>query len=171
MNKFYAGIGSRQTPLDIQSEMTDIARGLWTLGYTLRSGAAEGADEAFERGSCDRAEIYLPWANFRQRQITLVSWMSTKVLLPPNPKWASSIARLHHPAWDKLSIGARALMTRNTCQVLGPPRSEFIVCWTPEGKPVGGTGQALRIAKAHNIPVFNLAVIADRRALTAKYGV
>jgi hypothetical protein len=37
------------------------------------------------------------------------------------------------------------------------------LCWTPDGsldgqgRRVGGTGQALRIAHHHGIPVFNLA--------------
>jgi hypothetical protein len=33
---------------------------------------------------------------------------------------------------------------------------EFVICWTSNGKDSGGTGQAIRIAKAFDIPVFNL---------------
>lgn len=29
------------------------------------------------------------------------------------------------------------------------------MCWTPEGKITGGTGQALRIAKHYEIPILN----------------
>jgi hypothetical protein len=32
----------------------------------------------------------------------------------------------------------------------------FIVCYTPGGSGQGGTGQALRVARAYNIPVTDL---------------
>ena len=49
--KYYAGIGSRKTPKDICELMTRVARYLYFKGYTLRSGAADGADTAFEIGA------------------------------------------------------------------------------------------------------------------------
>ena len=39
--------------------------------------------------------------------------------------------------------------------------SKFVVCWPKKGFGVGGTGQALRIAKEHNIPVFDAGVFDD----------
>ena len=65
----------------------------------------------------------------------------------------------YHPNWDNLSQGAKKLMARNACQVFGITGDQpvdFIICWTPNGEITGGTGQALRIAKDFNIPVFNL---------------
>lgn len=50
-------------------------------------------------------------------------------------------------------------MLRNTYQVLGPDlktHSEFVLCWTPSGRGEGGTGQAIRIARAYHIPVYDL---------------
>lgn len=44
---FYTGIGSRQTPPEILKMMTKIATQLESKGWVLRSGGAEGADEAF----------------------------------------------------------------------------------------------------------------------------
>ena len=44
-------------------------------------------------------------------------------------------------------------------QVLGKTMSEpakMVVAWTPGGQIVGGTGQALRIAQSHGIPIRNL---------------
>jgi hypothetical protein len=32
----------------------------------------------------------------------------------------------------------------------------MVICWTSRGLGGGGTGQAIRIAKAHKIPVFDL---------------
>ena len=50
-------------------------------------------------------------------------------------------------------------MARNCHQVLGQDLKtpvDFIVCWTKDGGESGGTGQALRIARDLNIPVYNL---------------
>ena len=47
---YYTGIGSRRTPNDIQAKMANLANLLASKEYSLYSGAAEGADKAFERG-------------------------------------------------------------------------------------------------------------------------
>lgn len=61
--KYYAGIGSRNTPADILDLMTHLARRLDSRGYTLRSGGADGADAAFERGAMldTPSEFILCW--------------------------------------------------------------------------------------------------------------
>jgi len=51
--KFYSGIGSRTTPLEVQALCTRIAAQLEKAGYVLRSGGAEGADKAFAAGVLD----------------------------------------------------------------------------------------------------------------------
>ena len=75
MNKTYAGIGSRETPDDIIEFMMKCGAYLANKGYTLRSGGADGADLAFERG-CDKydgiKEIYLPWTGFNGSKSKLV---------------------------------------------------------------------------------------------------
>jgi hypothetical protein len=51
------------------------------------------------------------------------------------------------------------MMGRNSYQMLGSDlkiKTDFVICWTPGGKMVGGTGQALRMAAYYGIPVFNL---------------
>jgi hypothetical protein len=155
--RFYAGIGSRETPKDILVWMESIAANLETMGYTLRSGGAAGADMAFENGVQDEINqrIYLPWHKFNQRK---------GIVMGSVPEY-TRIAQQFHPAWSRLSPGARMLMTRNVAQVLGfwpePQMSDFVICWTPEGKGGGGTGQAVRIAKANGIRVFDLAIEAD----------
>ena len=45
--KYYSGVGSREVPKEIGELMTKIAVKLEELGYSLRSGAAEGSDSAF----------------------------------------------------------------------------------------------------------------------------
>lgn len=152
--KYYAGIGSRKTPDDVLVQMVAIARDLRRRGYTLRSGGAPKADTAFERGSGEDNEIYLPWAKFNDHPRGIVI---------KGMRWrqAAALSAKYHPAWGRLSRGGRMLHTRNVFQVLGPELNqpaEFIVCWTENGRLEGGTAQALRIAMdpKWDIPIFNL---------------
>lgn len=146
--KYYAGIGSRETPDSVLLTMIEAAQNLAAQGYTLRSGGADGADSAFELGA-NLKEIWLPWLGFNG---------SDSKLLPT--KEAFIMAGKFHPAWHKCSAAARKLHARNCHQVLGKDLatpSEFIMCWTKGALGGGGTGQAIRIAKAHNVPVYDLA--------------
>lgn len=146
--KYYAGIGSRETPKDAYDWMVDTGYRLEDLGYTLRSGGADGADTAFEM-IVNRKEIFLPWEGFNNNP-------SPYYVIPPD---AFIIAAKYHPYYMKLKDSVKALMARNVQQVLGPTldnHSEFVLCWTKDGKASGGTGQAIRIAEAYNIPVFNI---------------
>lgn len=148
MKKFYAGIGSRETPENIINFMTQIAFCLSSEGYVLRSGGADGADIAFEKGASFK-EIFLPWKGFNNSKSPFV----------PITKEAEDIARKFHPIYDQLKQGAQKLHSRNVYQVLGKDLKspvEFIICWTKDGKSSGGTGQALRIAQAYNIKIYNL---------------
>ena len=114
--KYYAGIGSRETPQEFLEFFTKLAKFLFSKGYTLRSGGAYGSDCAFE------------------------------------------IASKYHPRWNYLSQGAKFLQARNSHQILGwdlNTPSDFVICWTKGGKGQGGTGQALRLARDYNIPIFD----------------
>ena len=151
MIKKYAGIGSRNTPMNILNIMTGIAYHFSKYDVVLRSGGAHGADTAFEEG-CDQSngkkEIFLPWKDFNDNKSELY-----------NPtKEAYEIARNFHPYWQGLDASVKKLMARNTHQVLGKTCSDpcdIVICWTlNENK--GGTSQALRIAKAYNIPIVNI---------------
>ena len=150
-NLIYSGIGSRETPKDICKIFESIGEELAKRKFLLRSGGAQGADEAFEIG-CKKIngfrDIYLPWAKFRNND---------SMLYDVTPE-AVELAEKFHPAWDKLSDSGKQLMARNSFQILGDDLktpSDFVVCWTLDGKPVGGTAQAIRIAEYYNIPIFN----------------
>ena len=181
--KYYAGVGSRDTPPEVLARMTGIATKLYYLGYVLRSGGAPGADQAFEAGvdlrydqrseiaKCSRRaeeqgvdcgicplpacpyvrkEIYLPWKGFNGRADGLIPI-----------EWAAAIqmASIFHPNWAACSQGARKLHARNCFQVLGQDLetpAEFVACWTKGGKGGGGTGMAIRIARAKGILVYDL---------------
>lgn len=159
MNTCYAGIGSRTTPLPIQRGMTRIAQRLAARGFTLRSGAADGADTAFEAGAGAK-EIFVPWKGFGA---------SKEGVVIPLTNESVALTRRFHPAYDRLSPAVRRLMIRNAHQVLGADLESpvaFVLCWTPGGRGEGGTGQAIRIARAHDIPVFDLG-FGCRKVLNA----
>lgn len=147
MYNAYTGIGSRETPKEALDIFTQIAEVLDILGYKLRSGGADGADTAFELGSSDK-EIYIPWAGFN-KSTSRYHNVSDEAL---------HMASKYHPYWDKCSPGAKKLHARNCYQVLGydlKTPTSFIICYTKGGKGGGGTGQALRVAKDHNIKIFD----------------
>lgn len=161
--KIYTGIGSRETPYEIQGVMWGLASELAKDGWTLRSGAAPGADSAFERGALHdqgKMEIYLPWSGFENRHGGLPYYVADTI---PGYWEAEQIAAQFHPAWNRLKQGARKLHTRNVYQVVGrslTEPSDMILCWTKDGLRGGGTGQALRINAGliQPIPVFDLAI-------------
>jgi len=147
--KYPAGIGSRETPNDILAIMNKVAIVLERDGWVLRSGGASGADEAFA-SSVRNKVIYLPWKNF--------NGIKDNVIVPTN---GYIIAEELHPAWDKCSEGAKKLHSRNVNQILGNDLKtpvEMVICWTKNGKEVGGTATAVRLAKSKGIKVLNLAI-------------
>lgn len=165
----YTGIGSRQTPPDVLALMTVIARALAAQGFVLRSGGAVGADRAFELGSIAR-DIYIPFDGFNGYSSGRAStsprsgsfFCSVRL---PTPE-AYVLAAKYHRAWARLSTAGQALIARNGHQVLGADLktpARFVLCWTPDGatdrttSKTGGTGQAVRVANAHGVKVWNLA--------------
>ena len=161
--KYYAGIGSRITPPETLTAMRSAAKAMVKAGAVLRTGGSTGADQAFFDGLTDiqgkdpdLLEIYPPYNGFNGFQF------DGKVVFGPPTKEARLMAKKYHPNWGMLGDLGRDFHARNCYQVLGfdlKTPADFIICWTPNGKPVGGTAQAIRIAEEHNIPVFNLASI------------
>ena len=151
MNKIYTGIGARLTPPDTLKTMREIAKFLAKKGWTLRSGGADGADSAFEKGSDEEAgkkEIFLPWKGFNN---------NPSQLLWPQAAW--KIAEEIHPEWDKCSVNAKCLHSRNVPQVVGyelDKPSDFLICWTENGEEKGGTRTAIMLAKKYKVKIFNL---------------
>lgn len=149
----YAGIGSRQTPDVVLQVMSYIGKVLSTHGFTLRSGGADGADSAFAQDvPVELQEIYIPWKNFNK---------VVNGIVDGNVNDAEKIVKYIHPAWERCSIGARKLHSRNVFQILGPEPInnpilvEFVCCYTKDGVVQGGTATAINLAKQHNKPVFN----------------
>ncbi len=152
--RIFAGIGSRSTPPIIETQIKEISKRFNKLGYTLRSGGADGSDVMWERFMHKR-EIYLPWKGFNSNLSPLyLDNISENALCK-----AYHLAEEFHPYWNNLKQGAEKLMARNSMQIFGKDmnkKCDIVVCYTSDGKASGGTGQAMRIAKNYNIPIFNL---------------
>lgn len=145
MIKYYTGVGSRETPDSILNLMKMISKRLETEGFILRTGDAQGADKSFRDGviEANNKEIYVA-KDSKQSDY----YITEKI----------------HPAWHNCSEFAKKLHTRNLYQVKGIDldlRSEFLLCWTKDGKDVGGTRTAIIFARQNEIPVFNLAKKED----------
>jgi hypothetical protein len=164
----YAGIGSRATPSGVPALMEELAARLARRGLVLRTGISPGVDQAFFRGAraaAGHVELYLPWPGFRADVWSGSQGREVRVLTAPTPA-AQELAARFHPHWRSLAPRERLLLARDGHEVLGADLASparFVACWTAEGSLDGsgvyddGTGQALRIAHAHGIPVFNLA--------------
>ncbi len=163
MTRHYTGIGARVTPGYVLELMTQIAKYKGDRNWCLRSGAARGADLAFQRGAKQK-EIFLPWNNFNGFSVNMSGFFDASEL--PKYDEAEKIAEKYHPKWKRLSESARQMMSRNVYQVLGPDLntvSSDIICWTEDRatfhttSKTGGTGQALRIGIDYGATVHNLA--------------
>lgn len=176
-----AGVGSRSTPLDVLKDMRFIGEKIRDAGGWIRSGGAMGADRAFEEGARSRCIVYLPWPQNGEAARFHRMTEAKCFLFDDADQEAKDRARrsvyLYHPAPEALKFAGRRLHSRNYFQVMGTneQRVDAVVCWTRiiGDKPQGGTAQAIRIARAHDIPVYNMAVKAwrDPRSILEKLGV
>lgn len=151
--KYYAGIGPRKTPADVQNVMTDIARQLVPTGWCLRSGHANGADRAFERGAVNK-QIFLPWEGFNGGYSNRINVAYREIC-----DQQFDIAKKHHPAWNRCSPAAQRLLCRNVPIILGETLDDPVTCvitWLPEPTYQGGTRHALNIAETYGVRVFDL---------------
>lgn len=164
--KAYAGVGWRYSSNRILRHCRAIGTWLAKCDLTLRSGGADGCDLAFEVG-CDAVlgnkEIYLA-----EECREMSEWAQLRKIEPRREGRTSIIhdqafviAERFHPRPDRLGYYAKRLMARNSHQVLGKNLDDpvdFLVCHTDQGKVQGGTAQAIRIANAYGIEVFNIAI-------------
>jgi hypothetical protein len=148
------GIGSRETPQNILAEMQKIGVHCKRNKVFVRSGHADGADYAFECGAQEYCIVYIPWRTFNS-QLTM---FGKPVVVHYTDKIRETVYK-HHPRPDTLSFAVQKIMGRNAAQVLSEflnVPSDYVVCWTKDGRDSGGTGQAIRIATANKIPVINM---------------
>lgn len=163
-SRYYAGIGSRQTPESSQRLITEVAEQLERQGYTLRSGGAQGADTFFELAAT-RCQIFLPWRRFNDRDVPVQFQSPSQDAIALASETISGFATRPQPV--------QMLLARNMHQVLGLTLDapvDFVVCWTPAGKVQGGTAHAIRLARNKDIPVYNLARPKERDSLLEQLG-
>ena len=156
--KIYTGIGSRQTPSETIKLIHRISIKMNEMNFLLRSGGADGSDSAFEEFSTNK-EIYLPWDGFNGRNHDGESYFD--YLQCPAWSLAKTSVDAFHPKPESLSAAGRRLMARNSMQIFGrdyKSPTNVVICWTKGGKEIGGTSQALRIARSAGIPILNLGI-------------
>lgn len=145
MNRIYTGVGSRETPNDVCQAFISIANYLAKNKFTLRSGAAPGADENFEIGCCQQnglKEIYLPWQYFNASKSTLYTVTEEAYI----------IAEDYFNNFSNFKSATKKLLARDIYQVIGKnfiTPSDFVLCYTEGGKLKGGTATAIKIGRAH----------------------
>lgn len=158
----YAGIGARKTPPEIQNQMRDIAAVLSARKWHLRTGGADGADNAFWLGSAKAHTLYLPWNGFNGHRQSLYGF---KKMHMDNCgitvlQQIEALLMELYPNFHTRSEAVKRLHIRNGLIMLGhnlSPKSKMVICWTPNGEKIGGTGIAISLANYYRIPVFNLA--------------
>ncbi len=178
LSKYYAGIGSRNITRQEALFLAKIGFCLALSGYTACTGGADGSDTGFEFGAraaydhtanvfnldgSDYTRVlrcFLPWSGFNGRTVK-------PGYVVGGTGGAMAYTAPFHGNWDKLPQGARKMMARNANQILLDNLDipvKFVICVTPDGAynaamtsyKTGGTGQAIRIADANNIQVFNI---------------
>lgn len=157
---FYTGIGSRETPKEICELITMVAAKLASLGWIVRTGGAQGADEAFLAGCNGRTENFIPWKGFGQYggQIPNLdrNWEYLQSVDDVNPLIHSRTTR----NLDKYK-GFWKLQARNVSQVLGlnlDNPSKFCILYAPTTSTgvTGGTNTAYQVAIQSGVKCFNL---------------
>lgn len=156
---FYAGIGQRKVPKSVQSHMTSLAKRLNKMNFTLRSGDAEGSDQAFQSGAGRNASIFKASSENTLSESAVGNVTFFDKMSDAEQKAAyDSIARLHPSGGSISDNHSRNLLARDYFQVIGTGGlvdSAFIACYADQNE--GGTWQAIRIARERGIPVFNAA--------------
>lgn len=178
---YYAGVGTRhlENHPGVAEAMTKLAKRLADMGWVLRSGHADGSDQAFEVGAGNRSNIYMPYKNFNSKTMKplgyAVTFRDEHVTDEDRRRAEDSVIRYHpngeglRRKWEESQreggdkgkgFGYEA-MRRNYFQVMGTngePESAFVACFSDAP---GGTDQAIAIARDRGIPVFNAAEYDD----------
>ena len=144
----YAGIGSRETPVPITKEMVELAKELEGLGFTVNTGTAVRADEAFRKGATKKNVFGKEDATDQTKAIARE--------IHPNP---TAVDNMDAKYGEGSTERAWQMHARNTNQVFGKNLDtpvDFVIAWTKDGGPTGGTGQAIRYATLKGIPVINM---------------
>lgn len=162
MNRIIACIGSRETPAVVLDWMVETGAALMRAGYDIRSGNAQGADQAWARGgnSVDptRVTLCLPWEGFEEKAI--VPGNIVRVFRLAESDHYVRDVRDTHPNFAALSSGAVLLHARNAMIVDGAHL--VLGALNPDKTGGGGTGGAFRLAHRYKAAALNVADASTR---------
>ena len=207
----YAGVGSRGTPAIFNFFCSLVGEYAAMRGMALWSGDCHGPDRSFYHGQMEAVRkgydvpvgmIWKAWpghnANLnyllkarRPIDYQMFSECSMavqnecrRILFEVKPKlkdkWGAFNTRTGRPV---MGNGAKALLSRDVLQVLGPmlltPEDPdyqkadmvFLYCEEINGVPQGGTATAYLIAKKNGIPVYNFYFEENRRRIAEWLGI
>jgi predicted Rossmann-fold nucleotide-binding protein len=163
--KIYAGIGSRRLSLCESDFCHDIGKWMAKEGWTLKTGACTGADQAFAEGALSgggKVILWLPWYDYERdwTRKAMISGMVTTRVLEPSDTAAMESVDQYHPNPGALTETTRRLHARNYLITRG---CRFVVAYpkTKNGQ-LGGTGQGIRVAEGLGIDVVRLDKSKDR---------
>jgi hypothetical protein len=152
----YAATGNKEMPESFKPLIQRIGRNLEKAGYMLRTGGMEGLEDVIEK-SATKLELHLPFKDFdgKNSKFTYTS------------DFVKGIAKMFHTSFDTLKPVVQTFLAKNVRLVLGKDGKSpalFLVVWTEDGAETaaektfktGNSGNAIAIANAIKIPVFNL---------------
>jgi hypothetical protein len=163
-----ACIGSRELSEHELSTCEKLGWWIARCGHELHSGNATGADQAYARGANqvnpELVHLHIPWYRYERAAICNgnIVWNLEEISVEWHEKYAKVAEKLH-PAWHRLSQGARKLMIRNGFIVKPPPEFDFVdlVLAFPGRLKLGGTGQGMRLANDYGIKLVDLRDLGE----------
>lgn len=151
MSKIISIIGHRESPSEILETIGKIAEFFAKKGWVLRTGGAEGVDNAalagFRNIANSKVELYLPWQGYNDH----------RGILWTQENWNE--AAKHHPKWDELKGVVKQIHARNVSIIIGLDNetpSDLVVAYTKNGEEIGGTAMGIRVSKDRKIKMFNI---------------
>lgn len=176
--KYYTGIGSQTITEEESVLITSIGEVMARKGYILKSGAARGADEAFQLGACNvnpsMTDILLPWGSFKDRLQSSFEGINYRVPTAGEFRVAREylVAECIIPWFDSMKPANKKFHGRNYYQVMGMVNTSVVIyCANEANSEVsGGTRTAVMIARELGIPTYNLRIKKERDKLRSLLG-
>lgn len=146
-------VGSRDIGSSDFDFCTNLAKEIVKAGFSISSGNAQGADQAFAGGgnSIDpsKVSLFLPKQGYN---ITAIH-ARNNVINTLEKEWFE-IAERNHPVFNNLSYYVRCLLARNVGIVIN---SKCVVGFVNNKKSGGGgTGHTFRVASHLGVPTLKL---------------
>lgn len=160
--KAYVGCGSNDTPSDVLSLMTRVARVLSSKGITLRCSEQSAADRAFIKGSQGRFYSYVPVHpiddSLDQEDAVYTPYSPWAIPSEIDPACGSAtFARSLDPKFLMLPEAEKRWEVVANSLIYSLDResvAKMLICWSQAGDHVE---RYLKKAAKAGVPVYNLA--------------